>query len=156
MIKFLLGGRTYDVYYIYEGRGILKNLADKLKALGPTAAVIREKPSVKGKSVHPKDWKKFVSKTTSLTTTRARTFCQTAAGKSWSVDDDVLDQKVTISEIKAGQIRVFFFEDEHGDHDPTRIILTHGYLKKSDDTPDAEVDRFLKLRRQYYTWILGD
>ncbi len=45
----------------------------------------------------------------------------------------------------------FFFEDEpEPDNGPSRLILTHGYRKQTDETPDQEIDHFLYLRDQYY------
>jgi phage-related protein len=33
---------------------------------------------------------------------------------------------------------------------------THGFIKKTDETPKEEVNHFKNLRADYYTWLLGD
>ncbi len=48
-------------------------------------------------------------------------------------------------ELKSKPFRVFFFyEGREGDRG--RIVLTHGFRKKSDSTPRREIERALRLR----------
>lgn len=52
---------------------------------------------------------------------------------------------------RKGQLRVLFFEDKP-DEAPDRLILTHGFLKKTDETPTNEIRRYRRLRRRYFNW----
>ena len=47
-------------------------------------------------------------------------------------------------ELKSHQQRIFFFQE--GSH----IIMTHGFIKKTDKTPPAEEKRMLSYREIYY------
>jgi phage-related protein len=43
----------------------------------------------------------------------------------------------------------FFIKEE-------KIILTHGFIKKTNKTPQKEIERAIKLRKAYMTSIMED
>jgi hypothetical protein len=61
-------------------------------------------------------------------------------------DDDEVGpkplRKTTICEFKKGQVRVFCFRQGNS------WVLTHGILKKSDETPPGEIDRAKAIRNE--------
>lgn len=52
---------------------------------------------------------------------------------------------VDIWEFKSFQVRLFCFRDKD-----RLIILTHGFIKKSDATPKKEIDKAVRLQREYF------
>ena len=53
-----------------------------------------------------------------------------------------------LHELKAGQVRLLFFHDRQGD-----IIVTNGFLKKQDRTPQREIERAVSIRE---AWEAGE
>jgi hypothetical protein len=51
-------------------------------------------------------------------------------------------KKTSISEFKKGQARLFCFKHN------TAWVLTHGDLKKTNETPPANIDRAERIRRE--------
>lgn len=51
-----------------------------------------------------------------------------------------------LCEFKCHQVRVIGFMDH-----ARRIILTHGFIKKTDDIPPAQLERASRLRNRYET-----
>ncbi len=46
-------------------------------------------------------------------------------------------------------IRLLAFWDKNEDK-KTLVIVTHGFIKKTDKVPDNEIDRAIKLRNKYF------
>ena len=56
----------------------------------------------------------------------------------------VLRGHSNLVEFKRGEVRLLCFFDG-----PRRIVLVHGFKKKSDRTPPQEIERALRLRDEY-------
>lgn len=56
----------------------------------------------------------------------------------------VLQGHANLAEFKRSQVRLLCFFDG-----PGRIVLTHGFKKKTDRTPREEIERALRLRDAY-------
>lgn len=59
-----------------------------------------------------------------------------------------------LMEFKRGQIRILAFFGA-GDSSPGkgRVVLTHGFIKKSDKTPPTEIERAERIRREHLKTI---
>lgn len=146
VIDFLLGGSHHEICYVCEGTRTFQDWADDLRATGPQAAEVREDPSLNDRPVSPTEWKKLLAACKSIAQNGYRQLAKTKAVKTWTDYDGT-----EVAEIRKGSIRVFFFEDKPlPDEGPSRLILTHGYRKQSDETPDREIAHFLHLREQFY------
>lgn len=51
---------------------------------------------------------------------------------------------VDIWELKSFQVRIFCFFDKE-----SLMILTHGFVKKARETPTAEIDKAIRLRKEF-------
>ncbi|MBU3677972.1 MAG: type II toxin-antitoxin system RelE/ParE family toxin, partial [Chitinophagaceae bacterium] len=49
---------------------------------------------------------------------------------------------------KGKQVRLLAFWDNH--KNDTLVLATHGFLKKSQKTPKAEIERAEKIRKEYF------
>ena len=47
------------------------------------------------------------------------------------------------------QIRLLAFWDKQNNQE-TLVIATHGFIKKADKVPSAEIDRAVKIKRKYF------
>jgi hypothetical protein len=110
------------------------------------AAEVRDDPSLGDRPVSPPEWKKLLAACKRIVQHGYQQLAKTNVVKTW-VDYDGTE----VAEIRKGGTRVFFFEEEPvPDEGPSRLILTHGYRKQTDETPDREIEHFLYLRDQYY------
>lgn len=155
MIEFLIGGPKHEIYFITTGSNILADYADSIKAAGKLAATIRGKKRIRSHPDRPKDWKKFVSVLARIVQHGYRRMAKTNAVKMW-VEAGPGGEDIEVAEIRKGQLRVFFEETCSAPGPPSRLILTHGYTKKTNSTPDDETTHFINLRADYYTWLLSD
>lgn len=156
MIEFLLGGSKHTIYFITTGSNILADYADDLKAAGEFAATIRGKKRLQSRPDRPKDWKKFVAVLKKTVQHGYKMMAKTNAVKTW-MEAGPNGEDIEVAEIRKGQLRVFFFEDTcSAPGPPSRLILTHGYTKKTNSTPDGQTDCFINLRASYYTWLLSE
>lgn len=138
---------THDVCYINQGSRTFPDFVDKLKAAGAAAASIRGDESLADRPVSPKEWKRLIQTIEKVAEHGYRKLEGTNMVKTWIEDDGT-----PVCEIRKGQSRVFFFEDEPDDENSNGLILTHGYLKKTNETPDREIDRYKSLREDYFEW----
>ncbi|MCK6614705.1 MAG: type II toxin-antitoxin system RelE/ParE family toxin [Ignavibacteriaceae bacterium] len=53
------------------------------------------------------------------------------------------------------QIRLLAFWDKAGPKE-TLVIATHGFIKKTDKTPDREIERAVRLRNNYFKQKTGE
>jgi phage-related protein len=157
VIEFLLAGSRHELHFIDTGSNLLVDFADQLKATGKIAAVVREDPSLGSRSVSPANWKKFLAAAKRIAQHGYRALAKTNVVKTWREGEDPDGTPIEVCEIRKGQVRVMFFEDQHTKvKRRSRLILTHGFIKKTDETPKEEVNHFKNLRADYYTWLLGD
>ncbi|WP_208425212.1 type II toxin-antitoxin system RelE/ParE family toxin [Salinibacter sp.] len=146
MVDCLLKGSRHEIHYIREGTRTFQDWVDDQRATGPKAAEVRDDPSLGDRSVSPPEWKKLLAACKRIAQHGYQQLAKTKVVKTW-VDYDGTE----VAEIRKGDIRVFFFEEEPvPDEGPSRLILTHGYRKQTDETPDQEIEHFLYLRDQYY------
>ncbi len=52
------------------------------------------------------------------------------------------------TQFKGKQVRLLAFWDNH--KNDTLVLATHGFLKKSQKTPKAEIERAEKIRKEYF------
>ena len=135
-----------EICYICEGTRTFRHFVEDLRAKGSLAADVRGDESLEGHPVSPKTWKNLVQTIEKVAQHGYRMLARTNMVKTWREDDGT-----PVAEIRKGQVRVFFFEDEPEDGD-RRLILTHGYLKKTDHTPDREIAHYKHLRDRYFEW----
>jgi phage-related protein len=149
VIEFVLAGTQHEIYYIYEGGHFtFRDFLNKVKAQGPVAGSIRGEARLQGKKPSPKEWKKLIAALDRIAQHGFRMLEKTNLIKTWTEDDGT-----EVCEIRKGNVRVLFFEDEPQPADgPTRLVITHAFFKKSDETPRREIERFLRMRKQYYAW----
>ncbi len=158
MIDVLLKGSRHEIWYITEGgHTTFKDLLDEVKATGALAAKLREEPRVSNKKLHPKAWKKLLGAMQRTVRHGKDQVSKTNAIKRWSEPCydayQKADSQVALHEFRPDFIRVLFFEEEPVPvAGPSRLIITHAFKKKRDDTPDEEKTRFVRLRNAYYTW----
>ncbi|WP_263810297.1 MULTISPECIES: type II toxin-antitoxin system RelE/ParE family toxin [Salinibacter] len=146
MVDCLLKGSRHEIHYIREGTRTFQDWVDDQRATGPMAAEVRDDPSISDRSVSPPEWKKLLAACKRIAQHGYQQLAKTNVVKTW-VDYDGTE----VAEIRKGGIRVFFFEEEPvPDEGPSRLILTHGYRKQTDETPDREIEHFIHLREQYY------
>lgn len=146
MVDCLLKGSRHEIHYIREGTRTFQDWVDDQRATGPMAAEVRDDPSISDRSVSPPEWKKLLAACKRIAQHGYQQLAKTNVVKTW-VDYDGTE----VAEIRKGDIRVFFFEEEPvPDEGPSRLILTHGYRKQTDETPDREIEHFIHLREQYY------
>lgn len=149
MVELVLARSSHRISYIYEGAHVtFRDFLDKVKAQGPTAAAIRGEPRLRQRKPAPKEWKKLIAALDRVAKHGFRVLEKTTVVKTWRANDGT-----EVCEIRKGNVRVLFFEDEPPpDEGPTHLIITHAFFKKSDETPQPEIERFLRMRAQYYRW----
>jgi len=148
VVDCLLAGSRHEIYYVRDGTRTFQDWVDDLRATGLYAASVRDDPSLKDRSVSPAEWKKLLAACKRIAQYGYQQLAKTNVVKTWTEDDGT-----EVAEIRKGSVRVFFFEDEPiPDDDPTRLILTHGYRKQSNETPTGEIGHFIELQGQYYQW----
>lgn len=149
MVELVLTRSRHRISYVRDGAHVtFRDFLDKVKAQGPLAAAIRGEPRLKEKKPAPKEWKKLIAALDRIAQHGFRKLEKTKLVKTWAEDGGT-----TVCEIRKGNVRVLFFEDEpHPNDGPTHLVITHAFFKKSDETPRSEIERFLRMREQYYTW----
>jgi phage-related protein len=146
VVDCLLKGSRHEIHYIREGTRTFQDWVDDQRATGPMAAEVRDDPSLSDRSVSPPEWKKLLAACKRIAQHGYQQLAKTNVVKTWTEEDGT-----DVAEIRKGGIRVFFFEDESPpDNGPSRLILTHGYRKQTDETPSREIEHFLSLQDQYY------
>ena len=148
MIELILSGRHHAIYYVTKGgHTTFRKFADELRARGPVAGKVRgEKYDYK--KPKPKSWKGLMGVLEKSAKHGYKVLSNTNMVKTWTVDDGT-----QVAEFRKKNLRVLFFEDETTKQRPTRLIVTHCFKKQSDETPSQEIDRFLRLRKEYYKWM---
>lgn len=148
MIELILSGQHHAIYYIARGgHTTFRNFADELRARGPVAGKVRGKKYDRKKRT-PKSWKGLMGVLEKAANHGYSVLLNTNMVKTWATDDGP-----QVAEFRKRDLRVLFFEDETGKQRPTRLIVTNCFKKKRDETPRQEIDRFLRLRAEYYEWI---
>jgi len=64
------------------------------------------------------------------------------------IRDGIFELRISLENRKS-RVLYFFIERQ-------RIILTHGFIKKTNKTPKKEIERAIKLRKAYMTSIVED
>ena len=145
MIELILSGKHHAIYYIARGgHTTFRKFADELRARGPVAGKVRGK-KYDHKRPTPKSWKGLMGVLEKAAQHGYKILSNTNMVKTWAADDGT-----QVAEFRKRDLRVLFFEDETIKQRPTRLIVTNCFKKKSDETPPQEIDRFLRLRTQYY------
>lgn len=139
-------GWAHEIWYICDGTGTFQDFVNELQATGLLASKVRGDQALADRPVSPKEWRQLIQTIEKIGQHGYRKLARTNVVKTWTEDDGT-----PVAEIRKGQLRVLFFEDKP-DEDPDRLILTHGFLKKTDETPRNEIRRYRRLRRRYFNW----
>lgn len=148
MVELVLARSKHQISFISEGANTFRDFLDKVKAQGPMAASVRGEPRLRQRRPAPKEWKKMIAALDRVAEHGFRVLEKTTVVKTWRADDGT-----EVCEIRKGNVRVLFFEEEPPlDKGATHLIITHAFFKKSNETPRLEVNRFLRMRQRYYSW----
>ncbi len=137
---------THEVWYIRNGSRTFQDFVDELEATGVFAAKIRDDEALADRPLSPEEWRHLIQTIKKVAEHGFRKMITTDMVDRWKEDDDT-----PVNEIRKGQVRILFFPDKP-EGDNQEIILTHGFLKKGDETPDEEIKHYKNLREDYFEW----